>query len=119
MKINIINKNNTPIAVIESNEIVINELDDAVDLLGNCDYLGTSKIIIQKEHLNPDFFELKTGLAGEILQKFSNYRKKLAIVGIFSEYTSKSLRDFIYESNKMGRISFVHSIEEAEKTLVK
>ena len=39
-------------------------------------------------------------MAGEILQKFSNYRVRLAIVGDFTPYSSKSIKDFIYESNK-------------------
>jgi hypothetical protein len=52
-------------------------------------------------------------MAGEILQKFSNYRMRLAIVGDFSEYKSKSLRDFIRESNRTGTINFVGTIDEA------
>jgi hypothetical protein len=62
---------------------------------------------------------LKTTLAGDILQKFSNYNVKLAIVGDFSIYTSQSLRDFIYESNKTGRIRFVNTIDEAIEALLK
>jgi uncharacterized protein YdaL len=60
-----------------------------------------------------DFFDLKNGLAGKILQKFSTYRIRLAIIGDFSVYTSKSLSDFIYESNKGRQIAFVVSVEEA------
>ncbi|HUX96186.1 MAG TPA: DUF4180 domain-containing protein [Bacteroidales bacterium] len=50
--------------------------------------------------------------AGEISQKFSNYRMKLAIIGDFSETGSKSLNDFIRESNRGGTICFVKSLEE-------
>jgi hypothetical protein len=63
------------------------------------------------------FFDLKNGIAGEILQKFSNYRVRLAVVGDFSKYTGKSVHDFIRESNKVRHISFVHSTEEAIKIL--
>jgi hypothetical protein len=52
-------------------------------------------------------------MAGEILQKFSNYRIKLAIVGDFSKYTKKSIRDFIRESNNTGHINFVGTLDEA------
>jgi hypothetical protein len=62
---------------------------------------------------------LKSGIAGEILQKFSTYNFRLAIVGTFSEVQSKSLRDFIYESNKYGRINFVGSHDEAFERLMK
>ncbi|PLX15491.1 MAG: DUF4180 domain-containing protein [Salinivirgaceae bacterium] len=104
------------IAELQSDEVYA-EVDEFVDILGNANYQGTDKLIMQKSHFHPDFFELKTKLAGEVLQKFSNYRQKLAIVGDFSNYTSKSLRDFIRESNKLGHILFVESVEEALKKL--
>lgn len=56
-------------------------------------------------------------MAGEILQKFSTYQVRLAIIGDFSKYTSKSLTDFIYESNKGKHINFVNSTTEALKIL--
>jgi hypothetical protein len=42
---------------------------------------------------------------------------RLAIIGDFSAVKSKSLNDFIFESNKYGRISFVSSREEAIRKL--
>ena len=92
---------------------MINEVQDAIDLMANCSYQGAVGVIVDEKHLAPEFFDLKTQLAGEILQKFSNYNFKLAIVGDFSKFTSKSLRDFIYESNKLRRINFVESENEA------
>ncbi|MBM9499840.1 DUF4180 domain-containing protein [Leptospira sp. 201903071] len=60
----------------------------------------------------PDsFFDLKTGFAGEILQKTSNYKIRLIIVGDFSEYDSKSFQDFVYESNRNGKIIFCDRLE--------
>jgi hypothetical protein len=92
---------------------MVNTVDDALDLLGNADYQGAQRIVIHQAQLHPDFFELKSGLAGDILQKFSNYRMQLAIAGDFRDISSKSLRDFIYESNKQGRIFFVATLEDA------
>ena len=113
MKIEIHNINGTVIAEVISEKCIINEVQDALDLMADCGYQGASKIILQEKNIVKDFFNLRTGIAGEVLQKFSNYRAQLAIVGDFTEYTSKSLRDFIYESNKTGRIFFVNSVEEA------
>lgn len=104
---------NITIAQIISNDIIITEVQDALDIMADCSYQGAEKIIFYEKNLHPDFFDLKTKLAGDILQKFSNYRMSMAIIGDFSKYTSKSLRDFIYESNKGGRIRFVSSLEEA------
>jgi hypothetical protein len=119
MQIEIVNINGIQIAVLKSNNIEITEIQDALDLMANCNYLGAYKIIVREKNILPAFFDLKTGLAGEILQKFSTYKVQLAIVGDFTKYSSKSLRDFIYESNKTGQIYFVNSVEEAKEKLQK
>ena len=87
--------------------------------MADCSYQGTGKMILYEKNILPDFFDLKTKIAGEILQKYSNYRMQLAIVGDFTKYSSKSLSDFIYESNKAGRTIFVTSLEEAIEKLSK
>jgi len=119
MEINIININETHIAEIVSDDLVIKSTQDALGLMADCRYQGAGKIIIHEKNIIPEFFDLKTGIAGEILQKFTTYIVQLAIVGDYSKYTSKSLRDFIYESNKHGRINFVNTIEEAKEKLMK
>jgi hypothetical protein len=119
MKIEISKINGVAIAEIISDEVLIREVQNALDLMGDCNYQGTSKMIVHEKNLIPAFFDLKTGIAGEILQKFSTYQVQLAIVGDFSKYSSKSLTDFIFESNKLGRINFVDSLEEAKKKLIK
>jgi hypothetical protein len=117
MKIELLEINDTPIAEIISNSVIISTTQDAVDLMMNCAYQGANSLVIHEYNLDPGFFDLKTKLAGDILQKFSTYQLRLAIVGDFEKYNSKSLRDFIYESNKAGRILFVKNIEEAEECL--
>jgi hypothetical protein len=87
--------------------------------LGDIYYQGFDKIIICEKNITPVFFDLKTGIAGEILQKFSNFRIQLAIVGDFSKYKSKSLSDFIYESNRGRLVSFVSSCADAINILSK
>jgi len=54
-----------------------------------------------------------------MLQKFSTYQGYLAIIGDFTKYSGKSLKDFIYESNKTGRVSFVSSRDEALEALLR
>jgi hypothetical protein len=107
------------IAELQLEGFKIKTVQDALDLMADSGSLGARKIIIKKEQLCPEFFDLHTGIAGEILQKFSTYRMHLAIVGDFSVYKSKSLNDFIYESNKMGKILFVSTIDQAIERLSK
>ena len=119
MKIETHHINKTKIAEVISTDLLIKKAEDILDLLGNLYYQDFDKIIIHQHHITPDFFDLKTGIAGDILQKFSNYRVRLAIVGNFTHYTSKSINDFIFESNKAGQINFVNSTEEAIGKLTK
>lgn len=117
MKINLHEINEIIIAEIIADGIVINNTQDALDIMANCDYQGARKIILYEKNIIPAFFDLKTGIAGDILQKFTNYQVQVAIVGDFSKYESKSLRDFIYESNKHRQINFVNTFEEAKEKL--
>lgn len=113
MKIETHTLKDTKIAEVTSADIIINSAEDSLDLMGNLYYQDFDRIIIHEKNITPNFFNLKNGIAGEILQKFSNYRIQLAIVGDFSKYTGKSIKDFIFESNKTGHINFVSSVSEA------
>lgn len=117
MNIEITNHAGVFIAEVIADEVVVKEVQDALDIMANAAYSGATKLILHEKNITPDFFDLKTGIAGDILQKFSNYNMPLAIVGDFTKYTSKSLRDFIYESNKGGKVNFVATIEEAKEKL--
>lgn len=118
MNIKVINKDNANIAVISSDDVIINNAQDALDLMvlvrydHNCD-----KIIINKKNITEDFFELKNGIAGEIMQKYTNYQMALAIVGEFEQYTSTSLKSLIYESNKGNKIIFKSTETEAIESI--
>ena len=110
-------KNGKTIAEISEDNQVISEVQDMLDIMGDCGIHDCNRIIIREAGLHPDFFRLHTGLAGEILQKFSTYNFRLAVIGDFSKYTSKNLQDFIRESNKGNRIFFVNDFDEALKKL--
>lgn len=105
----------TKVAELISNGLIIQNADDALDLMGNLYYQGFDKIIMYRKHITPDFFELKNKMAGDILEKFSTYRMGFAIIGDFSDFTSKSLKAFIYESNKGKQVNFLASLGEALK----
>jgi len=86
--------------------------------MANVAYLYDSqKIIVHEQNLGKDFFDLGSGLAGAILQKFSNYRVRLAVVGNFDRYESKRLQEFILESNQGRQVNFVKNVSEALETL--
>lgn len=107
------------IAEVIAPDIVISNVQDGLDIMANVYYQVGDRLILHTKNITPEFFDLKTRIAGEILQKFSNYRIRLVIVGDLSAYTSKSLLDFIYESNQGKLVNFVGSLEEALERLSK
>lgn len=118
MHIRTITEKSLVIARIEAEEVVITDVDSALDIMASVRYeTGCDAIIIDAVSLNPDFFDLRTQLAGEILQKFVTYTMHLAIIGDFSKYSSRNLQDFIRESNRGGTIVFVAHEQEAVKQL--
>ncbi|MCI8956361.1 MAG: DUF4180 domain-containing protein [Eubacterium sp.] len=118
MKIEIIRKNNIEIAVINSNEYLIKDVQSTLDFIMTVKYeTGCKNIVINKEAVVEKFFVLSTCLAGEILQKFINYGVRFAIYGDFSKYTSKPLKDFIYESNRGKDIYFQPDVSHAVEKL--
>ncbi|GHV42937.1 hypothetical protein FACS189490_12780 [Clostridia bacterium] len=118
MNIRIIETDNAKIAVVESDALVITDGQSALDLLATIDYeYGTQLVVIPKSAICEGFFKLSTGIAGDVTQKFVNYGFHIAIVGDFSGYTSKPLRDYIYESNKGRNINFVATEAEAIKKM--
>ncbi len=100
-------------AFVEGNDIAIATPQDAMDLIAAVSFdAGCKKLVLEASQLPRDFFVLSTGLAGEVLQKFSNYRLPVAIRGDFTGYTSKPLQDFIRECNREGQqVTFVQTPE--------
>ncbi len=118
MNIEHLTDNGTDIAVISSDRKIIVDVQSALDMAMTVKYeTNTTKIVIDKNLICDDFFILSTGIAGEILQKFINYQVKLAVYGDYSHYTSKPLKDFIYESNQGKDFFFVSTKEDAIQKL--
>ena len=114
MNVKTVEIDNIAIAVVESDGLLLTDVQSALEFIINITYqTGCNCITLNKTAIAEEFFNLSTHLAGEILQKFINYHVKFAIIGDFSCYTSKSLKDFIYESNHGKDIFFVSSEEEA------
>jgi hypothetical protein len=91
---------------------------DALDLIG-ATYAGADVVALPAARLPAGFFTLGTGLAGAIMQKFVNYRVRLAIVGDLSAHLAESsaLRALVHESNRGGQIWFVADLDELDARL--
>ena len=114
MKTTIVPYNHQRCVVVKSDQVLIKDGQSALDTIMSLQYeTGLNRMAFYKEAIDEAFFDLKTGIAGEVLQKMINYHIQFAIIGDFSTYTSKALRDFIYESNKGKEVFFVKTQEEA------
>lgn len=112
MEISTIKENGQEIAIIHSNEVVITDVQSALDFIATVSFeTGCYRIALNKSAICEEFFDLSTKLAGEVSQKFINYNIKIAIIGDFSVYPSKSLRDFIYEGNKGKDLFFLPDVK--------
>lgn len=118
MNIKKITLNNKEIAVVTGDEKVITDAQSAIDLIMTVKYEhSTNLLAVDKNIVAEEFFILSSGIAGEVLQKFINYQAKIAVFGDYTKYTSKPLKDFIYESNKGKDIFFVPTKEETVQRL--
>ena len=118
MKLEKVTQAGKTVAVATGAEVGLTDAQSALELIMAAKYeAGTCLLAVDKAVIAEDFFILSKGLAGEVLQKFINYRAKIAIFGDFSKYTSKPLKDFIYESNKGKDVFFVSTKQEAVERL--
>lgn len=92
---------------------------DALDLIGESIQCSSNVVVVPVESIDEEFFHLKTGLAGNIMQKFVTYRRHLVIVGEITQYveTSRALCDFVYETNKGTQVWFLADMSELSDRL--
>jgi Domain of unknown function (DUF4180) len=93
---------------------IISKEQDVLDLLVCCGDTDSNRIMLDEEHLHPDFFDLKTGLAGAVLQKFANYYVKAAIVVNLAGIASPRFRELVYECNRGDQVRFFDDVAQAE-----
>ena len=95
--------------------------NDAVDLVGKSFEDHATLIVIPVDCLDDDFFTLSTRIAGELIQKIVQYRRRLVIVGDISGFLAESsaLRAFMAESNRGKDVWFLASLEELEQRLAR
>lgn len=104
-----IDEDDFTVTYLDAEGPVISTPADTSDLVGNAWADNASLIAIPVSRLDPEFFRLKSLLAGEILQKLVNYRLQLAVLGDIDQYLagSEALRDFVWESNRGDHVWFL------------
>lgn len=108
-----------PVLMCDSEGEAIRAERDAMDLIGDAGYQGARWVAVPAERFDAGFFQLRTRVAGDIVQKFVNYRLGLAVLGDISRHTqgSESLRDFVRECNRGRQTWFVADVAELAERL--
>ena len=89
------------------------------DLIEDAMNERASVIAVPAERLDPPFFQLRSGLMGELVQKAANYGRKLAVVGDVSQHVaaSEAFRDFVVETERGTSVMFVPDVAALERRL--
>jgi PadR family transcriptional regulator, regulatory protein AphA len=99
--------------------ILIDAERDAVDLVGLCGAHEAARVMLHGENVSPRFFDLRTQLAGLVLQKFVNYGVKLALVLNHDDRHEGRFRDMEIEANRGRHFSVFYDRTQAESWLVR
>lgn len=92
---------------------------DVIDLVGEAFAADATVVIVPSSRLPDEFFRLRTGFAGEVMQKFQNYGRRLMVVGDISAHVAQStaLHDFVGETNRIGNHVFAPDREAMEAAI--
>ena len=99
------------IVIASESGIAIRSFGDISDAVGAC--LGARGLILTEGDLAGDFFDLRSGLAGELFQRFINYRLRVALVVPDPAAYGERFAELAYEHATHGLIRFVRSQAEA------
>jgi hypothetical protein len=110
---------NTRCLIIDVDGPVVADVEGGRRLIEEAMGERAQVIIVPAARLDAAFFQLRSGLAGEILQKAANYGFKFAVIGDISAQVaaSEALRDFVVESNRRRSIFFCDDLAALEERL--
>ncbi|MFI1885087.1 DUF4180 domain-containing protein [Streptomyces jumonjinensis] len=108
-----------PVLICPAEGEIIGCANDVLDLIGDAMYQDARWVVIPAGRFDEGFFRLRTRIAGEIIQKFVNYRVGIAVIGDISRHTedSSALRDFVRECNRGRQTWFLADTEEFHERL--
>lgn len=103
-----------PVLVCDADGAPIATVQDALDHLISGAFQHAEVVAVPAGRLDDAFFDLSTGLAGAIMQKFVNYRLRLVVVGDIAHHlrASAALPDLVRESNGGRHIWFVADLDD-------
>lgn len=113
MTADLVERNGHRLLIVEPTGSILAKTRDVLDLIGEALQQKARVIVVPVGRLDPAFFQLRSGFAGEFVQKIVNYQLKLGVIGDISAYVAESnaLRDFVRECNRGSSVFFVSDID--------
>jgi hypothetical protein len=99
-----------------TNFVIRNERD-ILDLISGCIEYGANQVMLYEANFSPEFFDLRTTLAGTLFQKMANYHLRGAGLISFGKITSEGFKKLIFECNRGHLFRFFEDKAAAEKWL--
>jgi hypothetical protein len=118
MNYKVVEKNNKKYIACDSPETPLLSEQDSLNLIAACIENNAYLLMIDAEALTDDFFRLRTGLAGQVLQKFVNYHLKVAVILKKEQRIMGKFKEFLAEANKGNDFRVFDNSEEAEDWLL-
>jgi hypothetical protein len=78
---------------------------------------GAAGLCLDESELHPDFFNLRNGVAGELLQKCVNYRLRVALVIADPAKYGERFAELAREHGAHPTVRFVRTREDGERWL--
>ena len=79
--------------------------------------MDSGGLLLEESQLGAKFFDLRSGLAGEVLQKFTNYRVRLAIVIADATAHGSRFSELVHEHRAHNAVRFFDSAQRARQWL--
>ncbi|WP_030591903.1 DUF4180 domain-containing protein [Streptomyces anulatus] len=109
----IVEHHGIPVLVCDADGATIAHVQDALDHLIGAAFQNADVVAVPSTRLDDSFFDLSTGFAGDVLQKFANYQLRLVVVGDIDRHlaASSALPDLVREANRGRDIWFVPDLD--------
>jgi hypothetical protein len=111
--------NGQRVLTYRQDELTLATEQDATDLVGAAFNEQAAVVVVPADRVVPDFYQLSTRVAGEVIRKFEMYRIRLVILGDITRHleASESFQAFVHEANRGKNLWFVPGEAELAQKL--
>lgn len=118
MNYKLVESETKPYIELLTNDTPLSTEQDAVDLIALCKEHDVELLLVYGEALAGEFFSLRTGVAGRMIQKFTNYHVKTAVIIPDPSLNRGRFKEMVGESNRSNHFGVFETRADAENWLI-